>query len=98
MTIPVNVTATISVPLRGRSTPHVNGGAMLLSINDGTAGYSVGSGTLALHRTVTDPGLARFRHSHRHANSQPPTEMMPASTGADFPYCAPVMTKTRPRF
>src|SRR5689334_16323816 len=30
--------------------------------------------------------------------SQPFTEMMPASTGPESPYCAPVMTKSRPRF
>lgn len=45
VTIPVNATATVSVPLVGHQLPHANGGARLLAIGNGTAEYAVGSGT-----------------------------------------------------
>lgn len=45
VTIPVNATATISVPLLGHDAPHASGDATLLSIRNGTAEYAVGSGT-----------------------------------------------------
>ncbi len=45
VTIPVNATATVEVPLVGRAVPHASRGARLLAVRDGVASYAVGSGS-----------------------------------------------------
>jgi alpha-L-rhamnosidase len=44
VTVAVNASATVSVPLFGAGSAHAGHGAALLRVHDGIADYAVGSG------------------------------------------------------